>query len=57
MTQDGKEIKGSPKHTNTMQLQKHLAAVLDVKGRDCWKQGQEMNVGVATSSQLTDAFH
>lgn len=42
--------------TPTLQL-KHLAAVLDVKGRGCWKQGQEMNLEVAISSQLTDAFH
>lgn len=48
----GEQIKGSPVHTNTMQLQKHLAAVLDVKERGCWKQGQETNAGVATSSQL-----
>lgn len=51
------EGRSSTKHTNTVQLQKHLAAALDVKGRGCWKRGEEMNVGVAISSQLTDACY
>lgn len=50
------EGRSSTMHTNSVQLQKHLAAVLDVKGRGCWKQGEETNEGVAISSQLTDAF-